>query len=99
MRAAVVAVAAALSPPLALADELGKKVFTSVAQPSCALCHTLEAAGAKGKLGPSLDELKPDEARALKAIKQGVGVMPSYADNLSPDEIAAVARYVAESVR
>ena len=76
MRAAVVAVAAALSPPLALADELGKKVFTSVAQPSCALCHTLEAAGAKGKLGPSLDELKPDEARALKAIKQGVGVMP-----------------------
>jgi sulfite dehydrogenase len=98
VRAVIVAVAVALSQP-ALAEDLGKKVFTSIAQPPCALCHTLEAAGAKGKLGPSLDEQKPDEARALEAIKQGVGVMPSYADKLSPQEIAAVARYVAESVR
>lgn len=98
MRAVILAIAAAAA-PLAPAEELGKEVFTRIAEPSCALCHTLEAAGAKGKLGPSLDELKPDEARALQALRQGVGVMPSYADKLSAQEIAAVARYVAESVR
>jgi sulfite dehydrogenase len=98
VRGALFAIAAAVS-PLAAADELGKKIFTRLAEPSCALCHTLEAAGATGKLGPSLDELKPDEARALQAIRQGVGVMPSYAGKLSSQEIAAVARYVAESVR
>lgn len=54
-------------------------------------------AGATGSIGPSLDELKPDEARALKAIRGGVGVMPSYADKLPDDEIAAVARYVAST--
>jgi mono/diheme cytochrome c family protein len=77
------------------AGDLGREVFTSVAQPSCALCHTLAAAGTKGKLGPSLDELKPGKARALQAVRNGVGVMPAYAGKLTPEEIEAVAAYVA----
>jgi mono/diheme cytochrome c family protein len=81
----------------AAAEELGRKVFTEIAQPSCALCHTLQAAGATGTLGPSLDELKPDKAKALQALQQGVGVMPSYADKLTRQQVEAVAEYVAKT--
>ncbi|MGH8681251.1 MAG: c-type cytochrome [Burkholderiales bacterium] len=76
-------------------DELGRKIFTQIAQPSCAICHALEAAGAAGTVGPSLDELKPDLQRALQAVRNGVGVMPAYRDKLTPQEIEAVAAYVA----
>lgn len=71
-------------------------MFTEIAQPSCALCHTLQAAGAAGTLGPSLDELKPDKAKALQAIRKGVGVMPPFEDRLTPAQIEAVAEYVAK---
>ena len=79
------------------AEDLGRKVFTEIAQPSCALCHTLQAAGATGTVGPSLDELKPDKARALQAIRKGVGVMPPFADKLTPEQVEAVAAYVAKA--
>ena len=36
----------------------GKLLFTTL-QPACAVCHTLQAAGAEGQIGPVLDELKP----------------------------------------
>jgi mono/diheme cytochrome c family protein len=83
-------------PLAAQAQELGRKVFTEIAQPSCALCHTLRAAGAKGTVGPSLDELQPDRERALEALRKGVGVMPSFADKLTAQQIEAVADYVAK---
>lgn len=83
----------------AVADELGREVFTRIAEPPCAVCHTLEAAGTSGKLGPPLDQLKPDKERALKAIREGVGVMPPYEGKLTPEQIEAVAAYVAEAVR
>ena len=35
---------------------------------SCGSCHTLEAAGTQGAIGPNLDELQADEAEVLKAI-------------------------------
>lgn len=82
----------------ASADELGRKVFTEAAQPPCALCHTLEAAGATGTIGPSLDELKPDKARVMEAVRTGIGVMPRFADQLSEQQIEAVADFVARSV-
>ncbi|MCZ7565243.1 MAG: cytochrome c, partial [Burkholderiales bacterium] len=65
MRSAQAAgLALALALPLAArGDDLGRKVFTQTAQPPCALCHTLQAAGAEGTIGPSLDELKPDTER------------------------------------
>ena len=87
-----------LAPPLsASGDELGKKVFTQIAQPSCAICHTLKAAGAVGTIGPSLDELKPDKARVRDAVHNGVGVMPPFADKLTPEQIEAVIAFVAKS--
>ena len=86
-----------LALPLSLhANELGRKVFTDLAQPPCALCHTLKAAGAFGTIGPSLDELKPDPARTAEAVRKGMGVMPPYAGKLTAEQIEAVSRYVAE---
>jgi sulfite dehydrogenase len=43
--------------------------------------------------------VKPDKARALKAVRNGVGVMPPYAGKLTPEEIEAVAAYVSEAAR
>ena len=99
MRLALVAgLALALAPWAARADDaLGRKVFTEVAQPPCALCHTLEAAGATGTIGPPLDELKPDKARVAQAVRTGVGAMPPYAGKLTAEQIEAVAAYVAKA--
>lgn len=79
----------------AAADDLGRTVFTQIAQPSCGVCHTLEDAGASGTIGPSLDELQPDEARVAQAVREGVGIMPGYGEQLTPEQIEAVAAYVA----
>jgi mono/diheme cytochrome c family protein len=77
-------------------EELGRKVFTEIAQPPCMACHTLKAAGATGNVGPSLDELQPDLEQALAAVRQGVGIMPSFDGKLTAEQIEAVARYVAK---
>lgn len=76
------------------AAELGRKVFTQIAQPSCTICHTLKDAGAKGTIGPVLDELKPDAPRVATAVTKGLGVMPPYEGKLTPEQIKAVAAYV-----
>jgi mono/diheme cytochrome c family protein len=74
---------------------LGRQLFTQGAVPACALCHTLRDAGAEGAIGPVLDELKPDAARVAKAMRQGIGQMPSFVGRLTDAQIDAVARYVA----
>ena len=93
LAAALACVAAA---PLAAQDDLGRKVFTEIAQPPCKLCHTLKAAGAAATVGPSLDELRPDKANASEAVRKGIGVMPPYADKLTREQIDAVSAYVAK---
>ena len=95
------ALACPLHPAMAADDTaqlaLGKKLFTQGAVPSCAVCHTLQAAGAEGAVGPVLDELKPDAARVAKALRDGIGQMPSYRGKLTDDEMAALARFVAKA--
>jgi mono/diheme cytochrome c family protein len=76
----------------------GKRIFREKAQPPCALCHTLKAANSTGKIGPDLDELKLDLEKIRKAVRDGVGNMPPYADTLSDAEIEAVSKYVADAV-
>jgi sulfite dehydrogenase len=85
--------------PASAADELaqGKKLFTEATVPACALCHSLEAAGATGTVGPPLDELKPDATRVATALRNGIGSMPSYKDTLSEQQILLLARYVAKA--
>ena len=98
MRTTLLAAGLALAlSPAAQGDELGRKVFTELAQPPCQLCHTLKAAGAEGTIGPSLDELKPDLDKVLQAVRNGVGVMPAFRDKLTPQQIEAVSRFVANT--
>lgn len=77
-------------------SELGRKLFTQAAPP-CALCHTLKDAEAEGAIGPSLDELKPDPERVARALRNGIGQMPSYQASLSEEEMQALAQYVAKA--
>lgn len=76
--------------------ELGRKVFTELSNPSCTTCHTLADAEASGKIGPNLDELKPDYDRVISAVTHGVGVMPTQKENLTTEQIQAVAFYISE---
>lgn len=90
-------VAPLASPAQAAGDDaVGRKLFTELASPPCALCHVLAAAGTTGKIGPNLDELKPDADRVARAVKQGVGVMPPY-EALTDEQIDVLARYVARA--
>jgi mono/diheme cytochrome c family protein len=59
---------------------------------TCGSCHTLSDAGTKGTFGPNLDDLAPDKARVLNAIKTGPGGMPSGL--LDAAQADAVAGYV-----
>jgi len=75
-------------------DDPGRVLFTKNAAPPCALCHTLADAGTNGNIGPSLDELRPDAARVMNALKTGIGAMPAYTQ-LSAEQMQALASYVA----
>ncbi len=72
----------------------GKLLFQTQAVPACAVCHTLKDAGAAGTIGPDLDELQPDRDQVLAALRDGVGIMPSFADKLSAEQIEALVSYV-----
>lgn len=93
---AAAALAAASLAAQADEREAGRKLFTSGTAPSCSVCHTLRDAQATGEIGPPLDELKPDEARVMQALRNGLGVMPSFRDKLSEKDLALLARYVAQ---
>lgn len=79
------------------AMELGRSVFTKIAEPQCGVCHTLQDAGTTGTIGANLEELKPDANRVAEAVRKGVGVMPSYAGKLTEEQIKAVADYVSRA--
>jgi mono/diheme cytochrome c family protein len=83
---------------LSEAGERGKAVFLET-QPPCGTCHTLADAGATGAVGPSLDDLRPSEEMVIKATANGVGVMPSFKNTLSSEQIADLAKYVFEASR
>lgn len=92
----------ALLAPAVAADvdaklQLGRSVFTKIAEPQCGVCHTLKDAGTTGTLGANLQELQPDAARVAQAVRNGVGVMPPYAGKLTEEQIKAVAEYVARA--
>jgi cytochrome c6 len=76
---------------------LGRRLFTAEAQPSCTVCHVLKDAGSTAEVGPPLDELKPDAGRVARALRNGIGVMPSFRDKLTEAQIEALARYVAHA--
>ena len=75
--------------------DLGKDVFLNKAV--CSACHTLADAGSSGDIGPNLNEIRPDKMRVINTVTNGIGVMPPYEDQLTLEEIEAVAHYVSIS--
>jgi mono/diheme cytochrome c family protein len=49
----------------------GQKTGRELFGDHCAVCHTLGAANAVGKIGPNLDTLKPPESLVLHTINNG----------------------------
>ena len=74
----------------------GKQVFATA---GCGGCHTLSDAGATGTVGPNLDAAKPSASLVVERVENGQGAMPSFAGQLSEDEIAAVAAYVSTAAQ
>ncbi|HEY1316040.1 MAG TPA: urate hydroxylase PuuD [Gaiella sp.] len=72
----------------------GRQVFLSA---GCAGCHTLADAGATGTVGPNLDAAQPSAPLVAERVRDGKGVMPSFAGELDEAEIAAVAAYVSSA--
>ncbi len=72
----------------------GKAVFTSA---GCSGCHTLKAAGASGTVGPNLDQARPSLALVIDRVTHGKGAMPSFAGQLSQQQIKDLAAFVVAS--
>jgi mono/diheme cytochrome c family protein len=71
----------------------GEAIFAD----NCVSCHTLAAAGATGTIGPNLDQSRPSQDLAVDRVTNGQGAMPAFEGTLSPEQIQAVAEYVASS--
>lgn len=63
----------------------------------CGSCHTLSAAGTSGQVGPVLDGTSKTQAEVEAIVREGRGGMPAFGGELSEDEIAAVAAFVASA--
>ena len=74
----------------------GEAVFASA---GCGGCHTLDAAGSSGNVGPNLDDAKPDMGLVVTRVTNGQGAMPAFKDQLDPKQIADVAAYVVASTQ
>ena len=69
----------------------GAQVF---ADAGCGSCHTLEAAGSSGSVGPNLDDANPSFDEVVSKVKSGGGGMPSFEGELTKQEIRDVATFV-----
>jgi mono/diheme cytochrome c family protein len=80
--------------PLSASEEHGRQVFIE----NCGSCHTLDAAGTTGQIGPDLGDIPLDEADVRRAIEiggTGSGTMPQ--NLVSGEDAANVAAFVAAS--
>lgn len=60
---------------LTSAEKTGRELFGE----HCAVCHTLAAAAAVGKIGPNLDQLKPSASLVLHTVEYGCLQSPNNA--------------------
>jgi mono/diheme cytochrome c family protein len=72
----------------------GEEVFATA---GCGGCHTFAKAGSNGAVGPNLDDLAPSYEAVVDQVTEGGGGMPSFADQLSAQEIRDVAAFVSGS--
>ncbi len=69
----------------------GKRLFASH---GCGGCHTFAAAGSSGTTGPDLDDALPSTRTVMRQLRQGGGLMPSFADKLSAADMRDLAAFV-----
>lgn len=75
----------------ALIDK-GRDIFTNY---GCGSCHTLGDAGATGHVGPALDgNAGLSQDFVVNRVTNGQGMMPSFAGQLSAEEISTLAAYI-----
>ena len=86
----------------------GQQIFD---EQGCSGCHTLEAAGATGTIGPDLDEELADESPSFirdsivdpdAELAQGFnqGIMPdNFGDALSPEQLDTLVEYLRQSTQ
>jgi mono/diheme cytochrome c family protein len=55
--------------PISPAEQHGRDLFVD----HCGSCHTLDAAGTVGQIGPNLEDIAVNEADVLHAIRTGGG--------------------------
>jgi len=72
----------------------GEQVFAAA---GCGGCHTFEAAGSTGSVGPNLDDASPSYDLVVEQVTNGGGAMPAFGDELSDQEIQDVAAFVSGS--
>ena len=72
----------------------GEQVYASA---GCGGCHTFEAAGSTGSVGPNLDDAAPSFELVVSQVTNGGGAMPAFGDELSEQEIRDVAAFVSGS--
>jgi mono/diheme cytochrome c family protein len=80
--------------PLSAAEEHGRQLFVE----NCGSCHTLDAAGTTGQIGPDLGDIPLDDADVRRAIEiggEGSGTMPQ--NLVTGQDAADVAAFVAAS--
>ena len=89
---------AAAAPALSAATrEQGRKLFADY---SCNACHALADAGASGSIGPSLDgDHNLTKAYVIETVNNGRGAMPSFAGQMTDQEIATLADYIVGAAR
>ena len=75
--------------------EAGAAVYSEA---GCGSCHVLAAANSSGSVGPNLDEASPSFDKVVERVTEGSGLMPSFKDQLSEQQINDVAAYVSTSV-
>jgi quinohemoprotein ethanol dehydrogenase len=88
-------------PPETTATETGGGQATTGAQlfsDNCESCHGANGTG--GHVGPDLQKSSVAESlpKVEKQVREGKGVMPSFANVLSAEEIDTVAHYVVEQI-
>jgi mono/diheme cytochrome c family protein len=72
----------------------GEQVYVAA---GCGGCHTFEAAGSTGSVGPNLDDASPSFDLVVTQVTNGGGAMPAFGDELSEQEIRDVAAFVSGS--
>ena len=77
-----------------MAARLLTLVVAAMLAAGCGGCHTFEAAGSSGTVGPNLDEIDDDEADVAEQVREGGDGMPAFEGRLSDKEIADVTAFV-----